>query len=147
MIWKEWWQFLPGVLEKSCGTFPLVLMKTLKVSVWGEIGRLFLLLSWDSNVWVEEGFVWFGAGRWGDLILTPISCFSAQWKTLAPSEQLKVSESSKVLDSLGYHPRTMSKVYLKIILYIWKPRRKKGLKAVAAEVGFIFPILSYLNHV
>jgi len=40
------------------------------------------------------------------LILTPISCFPMLWKMLAPSEQLKVSESSKVLDSLGYHPRT-----------------------------------------
>lgn len=30
------------------------------------------------------------------------------------SEQLKVSESSKVLDSLGQHPRTMPRAHLKL---------------------------------
>lgn len=100
MIWKEWWQFLPGVLEKSCGTFPLVLMKTLKVSVWGEIGRLFLLLSWDSNVWVEEGFVWFGAGRWGGLnlnsnilLLCSVENTCSKWTTKSLWEQQSAWQS------------------------------------------------------
>lgn len=78
--------------------------------------------------------------------MTPISFFSVQWKTLAPSEQLKVSQSSKVLDSLGQHPRTMPTVYLKFRVYIRKPGRKKDLKAVAPEVSFAFSLLYYLNH-
>lgn len=56
-------------------------------------------------------------GDGGDLIWTPISCSPAQWKTLAPSEQLKVSETSKVLHSLGNHPRTIPRAHLKIIFY------------------------------
>lgn len=107
---------------------PLILMKTLKVSVWGEIGRLFLLLSWDSSVWVEEGLIWFSSGRWGGLhldsnILLPCSVGNtcSKWTP-------KISETNKGLHSLGKHPRTMPGAHLKIIFYTREPRRKKVWK-------------------
>lgn len=52
-------------------------------------------------------------GNGGDLILPPISCFSLfGGKHLR--EQLKVSGSSKVLDSLGQQARTMPRADLKL---------------------------------
>lgn len=50
-----------------------------------------------------------------------------------PSEQLKLSESTEVLGSLGQHPRRMPTAYLKNIFYVFSAKEKKGLKAVAAE--------------